>query len=100
MYASPRTTCMTSAAIVPNTATIDTAVQYGHVLYRGVRNCHTIAAANTAKPRTTPRYLLTSSTIQSDTASPMAVVSSFTTQKYGLTAGTFEAPPGTRESTR
>src|ERR1700751_2481604 len=100
MYGSPSTTCMTSATIVPNTATIDTAVQYGQVRYRGVRNCHTIAAANTAKPRTTPRDLLTSSTTQSDTAAPIAVVSSFTIQKYGLTAGTFDAPPKTRESTR
>ena len=84
---------MTSAAIVPNTATIDTAVQYGQVRYCGVRNCHTIATTNTRKPRTTPRYLLTSSTTKSDIASPIAVVSSFSAQKYGFTAGTFTAPP-------
>ncbi len=83
---------MTSAAIVPNTATMDTAVQYGQVRYCGVLNCHTIAAANTRKPRATPRNLLTSRTTKSDTASPMAVVSSFTTQKYGFTAATFGAP--------
>ncbi len=83
---------MTSAAIVPNTATIDTAVHYGQVEYRGVRDCHQIATTKTRKPRSTPRYLFTSSTTKSDIASPIAVVSSFTTQKYGFTAGTFTGP--------
>src|SRR5579875_478213 len=86
-YGSPSTTCMTSAAIVPNTATMDTAVQYGQVRY-----CQPIASANTTKPRITPRYLFTSRTTKSDSASPIAVVSSFTAQKYGPTAGTFGTP--------
>ena len=39
-----------------------TADQYGQVAYRGVRNCHVIAATNRANPSTTAPYLLTSFT--------------------------------------
>ena len=53
---------MTSAHIVPNTATIATADQYGQVRYVGVRNCQVIAIANRMNPTTTARYLLTSFT--------------------------------------
>ena len=80
MHRRPRT-------IVPNTATIDTAVQYGQVRYRGVRNCQVIATANTTNPASTPRYWLTSCTRQSDTASPIAVVSSFTDPEVRLYRG-------------
>ena len=31
LYGTPSPTCIASATIVPNTATIATAVQYGHV---------------------------------------------------------------------
>ena len=62
MYGSPITMCMTSAHIVPKTATIATADQYGQVRYVGVRNCHVIASAKSTNPTTTARYLLTSFT--------------------------------------
>ncbi len=53
---------MTSAHIVPKTATIATADQYGQVRYVGVRNCHVIATTNSTNPRPPRPYLLTSFT--------------------------------------
>src|SRR5215469_3721266 len=81
LYGMPIPTCSASATIVPNTATIATAVQYGHVRYVGTRNCQTIAIANTTKPASTARYGLYRFTRKSATASPIAVVRIFTAQK-------------------
>jgi len=73
--------CSASAHIVPNTATIDTASQYSHVWYRRARNWAIIAMAHTTKPMNTARYWLRSAAIVSETASPIAVVSSLAIQK-------------------
>ncbi len=73
--------CITSAHIVPKTATIATADQYGQVRYRGVLNCQVIVTANSTNPTSTAAYWFQSFTRKSDTASPIAVVSSFTAQK-------------------
>src|SRR5579875_1576628 len=85
----PSPTCIASATIVPNTATIATALQYGHVRYPGTRNCQPIAIANTTKPANTARQGLNCLTRKSDSASPIAVVAIFTAQNPGLTSGTF-----------
>jgi hypothetical protein len=81
LYGTPSPMWIASATMVPNTATIATAVQYGHVRYTGTRNCQTIATANTTIVASTARYGLNRCTRKSDTASPIAVVSSFTNQK-------------------
>jgi hypothetical protein len=57
-----------------------------------VLNCQAMAIANSTRPASTARYSLNRCTRKSDTASPIAVVSSFSTQKYGFTAGTFTPP--------
>ena len=80
-FGMPSPTCIASATIVPNTATIATAVQYGHVRYVGTRNCQPIAIANTTNPINTARYGLYCFTRKSDTASPIAVVRIFRPQK-------------------
>src|SRR5674476_695326 len=87
-YGTPRTTWIASAAIVPNTATMATVVQYVVGRYLSARSWYHSATPMPTAPIPAARAMLWAAS-QSEAASPMPVVRTFTTQNTAVTSGTF-----------
>ena len=87
-YGTPKPTCSTSAAMVPNTPTIATANQYVAGRYAGARSCTPSATTKTTKPSSTAATGGMACARKSDADSPNAVVSSFAAQKPTVISGT------------
>ena len=85
---------------VPETATMLTADQYSGAQYRRARSCSPSASARPPTLTTPPSTRLTCAR-PSEAASPIPVVSTLTSQKVAVTAGTFAATGvGRRQAAR
>src|SRR5659263_152915 len=87
-YGTPRTTWIASAAIVPNTATMATVAQYVVGRYLWARSWYHSVTPRPTAPIPAARAMLWAAS-QSEAASPMPVVRTFTTQNTAVTSGTF-----------